>query len=451
MGMVMKTIYTVLCSFILSSILVCAQSFVSPESVCYDTINKRYIISFAGSGTLGMQKDSLENLQVFASGLQQPKGMAIVDSVLFVADVNNVKAYSLYSREKIAQCNIADAQFLNDIAADDNGILYVSDTYANTIFRINTSTAASESFVTTPHASPNGLYWDSKAQRLYVVYFNTTAKPIQALNVQTKEFTDAYPTRYKQLDGITKGYDNNYYVSSWATDSVYCFVNGFKYNPIPYPGKFTSPADIYYDRYNNRIVIPCMNISKVVYLDGPPKNDKVIALLSPEDGAEDVGLKPLFKWQPVEGIGKYYLLVYRTDSYEFLDSTEASEYRMNTPLDGNRQYFWYLTGLKNDSLYKSASWSFKTTAGPEGVENELLKQLVVSPNPASDRVVVSNLAPGTKYDIIMTDLSGRIVDSRYGVTGTSAVLSPGTAATGVYYIIVRAGNDAFSWKVAINR
>lgn len=375
-----------------------SQTFAAPESVVYDNINQAYIISFAGSGALGMQADSSAPVTLFAAGLTSPKGMVIYDTVLYVTDVTNVKAYGLEGRQKIAQYDVPGAQFLNDIAADDFGILYVSDMNAGKIIRIDPIDKSVETLLTTPYQAPNGLYWDMFEQLLYVVYFSTTKSPIQSIDVDTKEVKDVYPAEFSRLDGITIDFDGNIYVSSWATDSVYCFLGGFDMAPIAIDRQFTSPADIYYDEFNNMLVIPCMNINKIYYFEVDLNEEFPITLISPADGAEGIDPMTKFEWQPVPGIDMYYILIYSLDGYELIDSTDKSTYTMTEELPNPDEIYWSITGFKGDTMYSSDIWMFSTGI-IDGVHELTSAGISLMPNPAMDfielRIPESIINPST--------------------------------------------------------
>jgi hypothetical protein len=434
-----------------------SQTFAAPESVVFDPINQVYIISFAGSGALGIQADSSAPISLFAAGLTSPKGMVIYDTVLYVTDVTNVKAYGLEGRQKIAQYDVPGAQFLNDIAADDFGILYVSDMNANKIIRIDPLDESVETLLTTPYQAPNGLYWDMSEQLLYVVYFSTTQSPIQSIDVDTKEVKDVYPAEFSRLDGITIDFDGNIYVSSWATDSVYCFLGGFDIAPIAIQQKFTSPADIYYDEFNNMLVIPCMNINKLYYLDVTLNEEEFpITLISPVDGAEGVNPMTKFEWQPIPGIDKYYILVYSLGGYELLDSTDKASYTMTEELPNPDEIYWSITGFKGDTMYSSEIWMF-TTGIIDGVhELEVDDGIKVSPNPVSTSAIVSyNLDKPSDVSLcVFNSIGCKIASLAAGeeMVGTkSIVFNCENLAPGVYYYILNIGGTAHKGKFVVAR
>ena len=69
-------------------------------------------------------------------GLNGPKGMGAHNGKLYVADVKGVVVIDIDSGDIDARIPVVDAVFLNDIAIDINGVLYVSDTRTNKVHRI---------------------------------------------------------------------------------------------------------------------------------------------------------------------------------------------------------------------------------------------------------------------------------------------------------------------------
>lgn len=428
-----KSIYLILIFLCVCSIQ--SQTYTNPESVVFDSNSQKYIISFAGSKTLGMQADSTEPLVLFADGLTSPKGMVIYDTVLYVADVTNVKSYSLISRKKLAEYNVPGASFLNDIAVDDLGVLYVSDMNTGKIIRIDPAGPTIETLISTQYQSPNGLYWDTFEQLLYVVYFSAAKSPIQSVDVDTKETKDVFKAEFTMLDGITLDYDGNVYVSSWATDSVYKFDGGFGGSPVALPRKFTSPADIYYDEFNNLLVVPCMNINKVIYQDVDTGNEEFqIKLVSPADGEKNVEPKARFEWEPVQGIDMYYITIYSVNGYALNDSTDKTTYTAPEELPNPEDFYWSIMGFKGEEIFSSDLWGFSTSGIIDKVDinNHLTDMLC--PNPAGDYI---SLVTGKNHDTGYIEIYNSIGTcvAKLPVNGeTSRLIDISGIPRGIYFV-----------------
>jgi len=73
----------------------------------------------------------------WVEGLDAPTGMASFDGHLYVADRGVLVKIHIKSGEIIEKIELPGARFPNDVAAADNGDIYVSDTYENIIYKLD--------------------------------------------------------------------------------------------------------------------------------------------------------------------------------------------------------------------------------------------------------------------------------------------------------------------------
>lgn len=71
----------------------------------------------------------------WVDGLNAPKGMGIHEGRLFVTDIDRFLVIDVASGEVLEQFSPSGAQFLNDVAVDDEGGAFVSDMMDNAIYR----------------------------------------------------------------------------------------------------------------------------------------------------------------------------------------------------------------------------------------------------------------------------------------------------------------------------
>lgn len=206
----------------------------------------------------------------FIDGLDAPKGSAIVDGTLYVADVDKVRAFNLETGEKAGQIDFAKSgtMFLNDLAVMGQDKLVVSATDVNRLYTIDLSEMSYQELVTRPTiAGPNGLWYDGEDQVLYVASYeaNDEGQPQGVLGqVNLKKMEgDAYP--YEQLNpfqGMLDGlavYGDKAFVSDWNRQSILVMdlssgqVGGFKL-----PESVQGPADFYFDSEKGEIWLPGM-------------------------------------------------------------------------------------------------------------------------------------------------------------------------------------------------
>ena len=142
--------------------------FKSPESVIVDTANNRIIIGNMGTfgpdagadgylSLVSMEGELVESEWV--TGLADPKGMAIVDGMLYVADSTGLVQVSIGDAAIVSTVPLEGAVFPNDAAADAGGAVYVSDLMGEAIYKVHDGVA--ERWLTDEALTlPNGLYVD---------------------------------------------------------------------------------------------------------------------------------------------------------------------------------------------------------------------------------------------------------------------------------------------------
>lgn len=75
-------------------------------------------------------------VQKWVTGLDAPKGLALVGDKLYVADIDKLVEIDTKTGAIVTRFEAKDAKFLNDVAADKSGAVYVSDMVTDTIWRL---------------------------------------------------------------------------------------------------------------------------------------------------------------------------------------------------------------------------------------------------------------------------------------------------------------------------
>lgn len=101
--------------------------------------------------------------------LDAPKGMALADGRLYVADIDRVVGFDISSRRKVFEARVpaGGPSLLNDLASVPEG-LAVTDTLRGTVYRVDLGTGAFTS-VASGIPGANGIAWDARGNRLLVV------------------------------------------------------------------------------------------------------------------------------------------------------------------------------------------------------------------------------------------------------------------------------------------
>jgi hypothetical protein len=120
--------------------------FDNPESVRFDAQRNVLYVSNVngaptaadGNGYISRVSPDGELLEArWVTGLDAPKGMALVGDRLYVSDIDRLVAIDVEDGHFTALHRVPGAKFLNDVAADDAGRVYVSDMLDDAIYRLD--------------------------------------------------------------------------------------------------------------------------------------------------------------------------------------------------------------------------------------------------------------------------------------------------------------------------
>jgi sugar lactone lactonase YvrE len=194
--------------------------------------------------------------------LHAPKGMALVDQTLYVADLDQLRAFDIYSGKSVATITIAGATtqppvYLTDVAYDGKGLLYCSDQKANRIYRVELATQKVSILITDPHlAGPTGLAVHPKSGQLIVVSWDKgKIFEISPDGAMSELFSNGFfSSRFANLRGVDFDRWGNMYVSDFTTGKVWRMTWDKRFQVIA--EYLPSPGDISIDRTNNLILVP---------------------------------------------------------------------------------------------------------------------------------------------------------------------------------------------------
>lgn len=192
------------------------QGIETPESVI-EVVGKRqnfFLVSsidgdpFTKDGKGGLVKingrgETLDKNWV--TGLNAPKGMAQFKDKVFVADIDEVIVVDINTAQVIEKILIPGAIMLNDVAVDERGTVYISDTFAARVYRLKNRKV---DVYLDEVPSANGLW--AEPERLLV----GAANQLVAYRGSKKPEPIGSDLPF-EIDGITPFKCNTYLVSSW--------------------------------------------------------------------------------------------------------------------------------------------------------------------------------------------------------------------------------------------
>ena len=246
--------------------------FNNPESVVYDSKRNLLYVSNVngkpgekdGNGSISSVSMDGDLLELdWVTGLDAPKGLAIANDKLYVADIDTLVVIDIANRRVTDRYTVDDAKFFNDVTASENGTVYVSDMMLNRIHRLQDGSF--EIWLEDEQLeNPNGLLIED--DRLVV----------GAWGVMTDGFATDTPGHLKSvsltdksikpigtgepggnLDGVEADLDGDFYVTDWmAGKLLHIYPDGTTETLL---NLNQGSADHEYIQQKDLLLIPMMN------------------------------------------------------------------------------------------------------------------------------------------------------------------------------------------------
>ena len=208
----------------------------TPESVVQAKDGSIYISEINEFGKDGdgqiSKVDAKGNVTVFATGMDDPKGLAMIGEKLYVADKNRVLevnkdgTWQVYGAQMLFP---GTPVFLNDIVADKLGNLYVSDSGTlkdgGQIYKITKGGGAISVVVDSKNPdilAPNGLLFEGRNNLLSVDFESGILYRVSIATGKTTKLAEGFGGG----DGIVKTKSGKILISDWKNGKVYRIAAG---------------------------------------------------------------------------------------------------------------------------------------------------------------------------------------------------------------------------------
>ena len=254
-----------------------AQNYSGPESVEFDYARNRYLISNTTSHQIIAYKNGVKTVFKTLTGTG-PHGLEIVGDTLYCCNGASIAAFDLNNGNPVFTKNLG-AGFLNGITHDPAGNLFITDFSAKKIYRMNTLTRKFNVYVANTVSIPNGIIYDSYdgiTPRLIFCNWSTNA-PIKKIKLADSTVSTLTATTLSNCDGICKGNNGKFYVSSWGNQTIQRFDSTWTGGSTSVVTGRSNPADIVYNLNTDTLGVPNASNNTVSfhYLGTPLAIDKI--------------------------------------------------------------------------------------------------------------------------------------------------------------------------------
>ena len=237
----------------------------TPESVCYDSVRNYLYVSNINSGSeegngfisrLGMDGEILD--LHFVGGLKSPKGLAMSGDKLYVADVDELVEIDVDKAIVLQHYPAIGSTMLNDVAADGQGNVYVSDSDTSAIYHFHDGRISEWMREGLDH--PNGLYIDGS--RMLVAMGGKSR--LDAIDMKTKNVS-TLTENIEHGDGITPAGSPGYWlVSDWSGEIYMIYPDNHKVSLLNTKDEKINTADINYIAGKNLLLVPTFFANRIV-------------------------------------------------------------------------------------------------------------------------------------------------------------------------------------------
>lgn len=262
-------------------IVVINAGFATPESVLHDAQNDTYLVSNINGDPLTADDNGFISLlspdgKVLALKwidgasdsvtLNAPKGMAVSDATLFVADITVIRRFDRQTGAPQGEIHIPGATFLNDVAAGEDGAIYFTDSGlkagaggfepsgTDAVYRLWPNGTLDTLARGDSLGRPNGIALSGDS--VWVVSFGSG----ELYRIAGGGRTDVVKLPKGSLDGLVVA-NGEVFASSWDGESIIRGPIGGPFSEFQI--QLPAPADIGHDIWRHRILVPLFDANEV--------------------------------------------------------------------------------------------------------------------------------------------------------------------------------------------
>lgn len=227
----------------------------NPESVLYDATSNSLYVSSMGSGSV-VQMDTNGKVikKDLVTGLNSNKGSALFNGLLYTAETSAIALIDVNKATIVKRIPVEGAQMLNDVAMDAKGVIYVSDTRAGKVYKIEGDMPT--------------LYLENMPGANGLLTINTDLYVLTSTSFQK---VDANKTITKIADGFESGLDgivmtgkNEFIISNYQGILYYVNADGTKQLLLDTRTNRIMSNDISYNSKTKTLYVPSFGTNRII-------------------------------------------------------------------------------------------------------------------------------------------------------------------------------------------
>ena len=255
-GRIHFTILTIFLFLLTLPIIAQAQNLVyKPESVAFDSLRNRYLVSNIGNGAI-IAIDTGGVQDTFMTGFGSCFGNCISGDSFYVSNGTNIFGIDLTTEEIFMDIEMPPASRSYDgLTTDTSGNLYVVYT-GGAIYKIPIAQQVYSIYVASGLATATqDIIFDARNNRLLLAGYSTGA-PIQAIDMTDSSLTNLVYTPFGFMDGITMDHAGNLYLSCSTGGTVYRYNKHITNPPELISSGHHEPSGLDYNFRDNVLAVP---------------------------------------------------------------------------------------------------------------------------------------------------------------------------------------------------
>ncbi len=248
----------------------------SLESVIYDKKRNLLYVSIQaaavpGDGSIATVSldGKIQNLK-FTSGLNDPKGMAIVGNKLYVGDLLELVEIDLETGKVVNKYTGPKVRYFNDVTSDSQGNVYVTDMHASSIYKLDKNKNFTEWYDSPKIESANGILAVGKELIIGGWGYFTDGKALNAgigklhkMDITTQKLSDITPNPLGNLDGLQVLDNSSYFVTDWKEGKVFkVYKDGTSEELLDTE---RGAADLWYIKEKKLLLLPLNKQNKLAF------------------------------------------------------------------------------------------------------------------------------------------------------------------------------------------